>query len=107
MLSLPPTLLPVIVKISETVSWKVQIYFPVTSDRFRITAHTPVSGGEGHLTVISAKYTYIGTSLSCSDFLEILSVSALSDVSNQQMTRLDLDLGFVSYLGTHLKSCIR
>ncbi|XP_076088695.1 uncharacterized protein LOC143059091 [Mytilus galloprovincialis] len=99
MLSLPPTLLPVIVKISETVSWKVQIYFPVTSDRFRITAHTPVSGGEGHLTVISAKYTYIGTSLSCSDFLEILSVSALSDVSNQQMTRLDLDLGFVSYLG--------
>ncbi|XP_063411227.1 uncharacterized protein LOC134694160 [Mytilus trossulus] len=99
MLSQPPTLLPVIVKISETVSWKVQIYFPVTSDRFKITAHTPVSAGEGHLTIISAKYTYIGTSLSCSDFLEILSASALSDVSNQQTTRLDLDLGFVSYLG--------
>ncbi|CAC5402563.1 unnamed protein product [Mytilus coruscus] len=99
MISLPPTTLPVIVKISETVSWKVQLYFPVTSDRFQITAHTPVSGGEGHLTVMSAKYIYIGAGLSCGDFLEILSVSSLSDVSNQQMTKLDLDLGFLSYLG--------
>lgn len=72
---------------------------PITSDRYTLMATAPFSANEAHLTVISAEYTYIGMDLSCKDDIAILSEAKSSDVSNQQLTTITIDLGFISYLG--------